>query len=333
MQDLLRIKEAISNVIEGKYKILFVHPSLEKEFKKELEKYISFLRSTFSLKINIYRIPEIESDISLKEIKDTLGISYIYEEDFSLYKLYFLLSLKKAYLNERFICFYDINLITYHSLSNLDEFNSIISTIPFLGKDCFIPINSLEEFEENLLNPVSKISNSFIIKSKEEFCSSLKEDIIKNKKTIVDFIFSYGFISLNEDDCINWHKFLCKNIFGIPYTEFSKFIISNFKDGTRSLVSYQTNNYISIPWKKISFNRNEAFDLDLKNLFNYSFLENSFIPAYLNILHSFYHYDTNYIFYSQIKEFYKEYPQYFSKLIYTLMNISIKNKVILVYDR
>ena len=320
------IDKYFESLVSGENKIIFVHPFLFKDFNLKLQKYKQFVLDTFLIKSTseIYNIfPGINNIKKYnKEEYNKVNLRFICCSYVSLEDLYNIIAFTKKNFKERFIIYNNLNELDYFKLKSLDNFYELTSNIKFLSlykKDEFSKL--YDNLIKSLNNPTNSFSTFFNFKTKEEFYLEISNQIIKNNLTLSDFSESFGFISLNEDDCINWHKNLCKNLFKIPYTDFYKFTIYTKYPYFKEKINFQSENNIFVSYNyTIPFIRNNSYDLEIKHLFNYSNLENCFIPEYLELLYFSPKPNPSYfILLSQIKKFNQKYPQHFDKLIQTLV--------------
>lgn len=227
----------------------------------------------------------------------------------------------KKYKNIKFFFNYDLNKLNYYFLNNLEVFDLFRKCNSYYSEENLKEFNSFEDF-------ISYAEEEFIVISVDNFLKEIRNHIVKNKISIEEFCY-YNFIALNEDDCANWHKFICKEIFNIPYTDFTKIYFKFFRyhHWEECSIQMQSENYIYLNSsyshtyydlsKKCLFKRRDAYDEELKQLFKYSSLDTIFIPKYINILEPY----TDMAYFigmNQLKEFYYKYPNYFKYLIYTL---------------
>lgn len=241
-------------------------------------------------------------------------------EDFYKYKI-----IAKKYNNIKFFFKHNLNKLNHYYLNNLDKYLEIYKNSSFYLKENLTTFNSFEEFIDY---SYQKFNRQYL----DLFINDLKTNIINSKLSMRNFGETYRFLSLKEDDCLNWHKFLCKTIFNIPYTDFKKiyFITLNNKYYQLSKVTEQSENYLYLNnYHKYPFKRNEAYDTEINRLFNYYDLNNCFIPQYIDVMtETPYTPHVTYVGMNQLKYFYEYYPNYFSNLVYTLEHYKTDNLII-----
>ena len=334
------IDEYIENLVSGKSKIIFVHPLLFKDFNLKLQEYKQFMLSTFLMKSTLVKYDIFPGITNIKkynkEIYDKLSLRFICCSRLSLEDLYSIIAFTKQNPKERFIIYNNLDELDYYKLESLNNFYDLTSNIKFLNLPNRDEFNKLCIDLGKSLNNLTSPSNTFFnFKTKEEFYSEISNQIIKDNLSLAYFSTLFGFISLDEDDCVNWHKDLCKNLFNIPYTDFYKFSVYTRYPYFKTQVNFQSENNIFTSYRDtISFSRSNSYDPELKHLFNYSDLKNCFIPEYLELLYSPLRSKSNYfILLSQIKKFNQKYPQHFVKLVQTLVNKSTySNPVTIIID-
>lgn len=317
------LKDGIVDFILGDTNFFFTDDKEYDSISKEIINYANNI-----LGLNYKRFNSNNPERFLKRNIYNLDPDSVYIAEFNfptIEDFYNAKIVAKKYNNIKFFFRYDLNKLNHYYLNNLDKYTEIYNNSSFYLKDNLIAFNSFEEF-------IEYSQQKFNRQSLDLFIDNLKSNILNSNISIRDFGETCRFLSLKEDDCLNWHKFLCKTIFNIPYTDFKKIYFIPQDKGYRLLkVTEQSENYIYLNnYLKYPFKRNDAYDDEINRLFNYYDLNNCLIPQYIDVMtETSYRPHVVYVGMNQLKYFYEQHPTYFSNLVYTLKHYKT-NKLIIV---
>lgn len=317
------LKDGVVDFILGDTNFFFTDDKEYNSISKEIINYANNI-----LGLNYKRFNSNNPERFLKRNIYNLDPNNVYIAEFNfptIEDFYNAKIVAKKYNNIKFFFKYDLNKLNYYYLNNLDKYTEIYNNSSFYLKDSLNIFNSFEEF-------IEYSQQKFNRQSLNLFIDSLKSNIMNLNISIRGFGETFRFLSLKEDDCLNWHKFLCKTIFNIPYTDFKNMYFINNKDKVYQFtkVEEQSENYIYLSfYNKYPFKRSEAYDAEINRLFNYSDLANCLIPHYIDVMD-----ETScrphivYVGMNQLKYFYEQHPNYFSNLVYTLEHYKTNHLII-----